>query len=737
MMKYLLTTVWFVTTFVLQAKDYHVSKSGDDSQLGTEEAPFLTIAKAAQMMNSGDRCVIHAGVYTETLKPTQDNLIFEAAADENVTISGFDAIDSWQLYKDNIYVTDLPMTLDDQNLVYYDGQGMILARWPNKTDFDHFNLEAPWVTGNNTSVYYDNIPDQDWDQGGHIWFLGKSRWTSWRTLITDYSTSHVAYETLPTSWSFGGSHNPAQGGELILMNTLAALDAPGEWYVDNTNNKAYFMAPDKTSLVDDTVYVRQRITGINLDNRQNITIDGIKVLGANVTLNGAKNCTLKNGEILWGNYSTGTLGSEGQRSFRVNIASVELSNQSTGNLIEHMNIQWGACSGIMLRGTDNTVTNCYIGNFDFIASYDAPIRLEGKNTVTYNEFFNTGRDLMNGGGMGAEVAYNNFHHSNLLNDDCGAIYLCCANYGNTRIHHNWIHDSESRNENYESYKAAGVYLDNTTKDVIVDHNVFWNLEWTGIQINWAGTNLLLYNNTLWAKNSVNSNAMGRWVNGYGLDNVQLFNNISNDAELTKDTLYNTSKGTNLLFQRNARPFQDIDKQDFTPLQSSGAINTGTMLLGYTDGFVGVKPDIGAYEVGAEYWVPGPDWEVDQSTEAIDCNGDAGGEAYFDRCGTCVGGNTGLDAETGLCSGEVLKVNDESKGILLYPNPSEGQFFFNQNCRGMACRLYSLTGQPVYTATIATNNALDVSFLPHGMYVLEVKNHGKNVMTTRIMIHKAI
>ncbi|MBU2912601.1 T9SS type A sorting domain-containing protein [Reichenbachiella agariperforans] len=736
-MKYLLAIGLLVAGFVLQARDFHVSKSGDDSQAGTEAEPFLTIGKAIQVMGAGDQCIIHAGIYTETIEPTKDNLSFTAAADEEVIISGFDAVDSWELYQGDIYVADLPTTLEDQNLIYYDGQGMILARWPNKTDFDHFNLEAPWTTGNSTSVSFDNIPDQNWDQGGHIWFLGKNRWTSWRRDITDYSSSFVAYETLPTSWSFGGSHSPAQGGEFILMNTLAALDAPGEWYVDNDSKKAYFMAPDKASLVDDTVYVRQRVTAIDLDNRQNITIDGIKILGANVTFNGAQNCILKNGEILWGNYSTGAVGSEGQRSFRVNKASVEFSNQSTGNLIEHMNIQWGACSGIMLRGIDNTVTNCYVGNFDFIASYDAPIRLEGKNTVTYNEFFNTGRDLMNGGGNGAEVAYNDFHHSNLLNDDCGAIYLCCNGYNNTRIHHNWIHDSESRNENYESYKATGVYLDNTTKDVIVDHNVFWDLEWSNIQINWAGTNLLLYNNTIWAGTGENSSAMARWVNGYGLDNVQLFNNLANDAELTKDTLYNTSKGTNLTLQRNANPFEDFSNQNFTPIVASGAINTGTVLDEYTDGYTGGKPDIGAYEVGAEYWVPGPDWEIDASVEAIDCNGDAGGEAYYDRCGTCAGGNTGVEPETGLCPGEVLEVNDESKGMIIYPNPSEGQFFFNQNFRGMTCRLFSLTGQPVYKGSIANSNGFDVSFLSDGLYLMEVKDRGKTIMTTRIMINKAI
>jgi hypothetical protein len=41
------------------------------------------------------------------------------------------------------------------------------------------------------------------------------------------------------------------------------------------------------------------------------------------------------------------------------------------------------------------------------------------------------------------------------------------------------------------------------------------------------------------------------------------------------------------------------------------IDAGTHLPGFTDGYRGTAPDIGAYEHGAEPWVPGIRWDPGQ------------------------------------------------------------------------------------------------------------------------------
>ena len=69
---------------------YHVSPSGDDTNPGTEVAPFKTIRKAASMLTAGITLIIHAGTYFEvvpiTASGTPDNYITIMAAGDGPVI---------------------------------------------------------------------------------------------------------------------------------------------------------------------------------------------------------------------------------------------------------------------------------------------------------------------------------------------------------------------------------------------------------------------------------------------------------------------------------------------------------------------------------------------------------------------------------------------------------------------------------------------------------------------------
>ena len=58
------------TVTTAMATDIHVATTGNDSNAGTEEAPLATIAKAIEMVQPGDRILIHEGTYypTERIK---------------------------------------------------------------------------------------------------------------------------------------------------------------------------------------------------------------------------------------------------------------------------------------------------------------------------------------------------------------------------------------------------------------------------------------------------------------------------------------------------------------------------------------------------------------------------------------------------------------------------------------------------------------------------------------------
>lgn len=80
-------------------RTYHVAQnhpSASDDNAGTEDAPWRTINHAAQVLQPGERVLIHAGIYREWVKPARGGtspsrmITYEAAPGEEVIITGND-----------------------------------------------------------------------------------------------------------------------------------------------------------------------------------------------------------------------------------------------------------------------------------------------------------------------------------------------------------------------------------------------------------------------------------------------------------------------------------------------------------------------------------------------------------------------------------------------------------------------------------------------------------------------
>lgn len=85
--------VWSITLVTAQAIEYHVAKTGDDSNPGSLASPWLTLSKAASTAATGDAVIVHAGSYNEKLAPANSGgsgtpIVFKAAAGELAVISG-------------------------------------------------------------------------------------------------------------------------------------------------------------------------------------------------------------------------------------------------------------------------------------------------------------------------------------------------------------------------------------------------------------------------------------------------------------------------------------------------------------------------------------------------------------------------------------------------------------------------------------------------------------------------
>jgi len=96
------------------ALEYHVSKTGNDSNSGSVSEPFLTISKAAKIAVAGDTITVHAGIYREWVNPAQggesdtNRIVYRAAPGEKVEIKGSEVITGWEELGEGIWKVVLP-----------------------------------------------------------------------------------------------------------------------------------------------------------------------------------------------------------------------------------------------------------------------------------------------------------------------------------------------------------------------------------------------------------------------------------------------------------------------------------------------------------------------------------------------------------------------------------------------------------------------------------------------------
>ncbi|MEM6319869.1 MAG: right-handed parallel beta-helix repeat-containing protein [Bacteroidota bacterium] len=588
-----------------QAKTYFVSKSGDDANDGTANQPFLTINQAAALAKAGDTILIGEGTYRETVKPAASGteghpILYKAQTDAEVIISGMEPLADWTVANVGQFQTKVDWTLGDGNMLMYDGQLCDLARWPNNEDHDPFTIDARSVgNSGDLTTFKATIPNNDWANGGTLWFLGNNRWTSWRQEVKAFNptTDEITFQG-PSGWE-GNAHNPKDGGEFILFGAKDALDFALEFYYDNNTQTIMLQTPDNQKPVDEQVEMKKRTLGFDLTSRKYTTLEGIEFYGCAIKIAGsATGNIIQDCKVFWGNHSI----AEGSAAI-VNEQSIEL--RGSNNLVERCEIAYGAHSGIWLAGTDNIVRNNIIHDFNYLASYAAPVMLRGgeRSLVTQNTIYNGGRDLVQFFSNNSELSYNNLYNSNMINDDCGPIYVCCGDFNNS-VHHNFIHSSDSRGS---KFKAAAVYLDNSTQHFTVHHNIIVDMEWTAFQINWDGWYLDIYNNTVWNVDKT----MGAWLpSDKFLKDVRVFNNLTNDREFV-----GTDIDKNLVVDTS--PFVDLANHDFRLKADSEAVDFGKMVDGIDLEMIGTAPDAGALEQGLPIFIPGATWIEPVFTTAIE------------------------------------------------------------------------------------------------------------------------
>lgn len=143
--KVLLLTLFLIFSFEIGAKEYHVTKNGNDKNPGSISVPLKSISAAARIAHAGDMITVHEGVYRERINPVNggtndlNRIIYQAAEGEKVVIKGSEEIKEWIKVEGSVWKVVIPNGFFGDYNPYAD---LLTGDWLNKKGIDHHTGEV-------------------------------------------------------------------------------------------------------------------------------------------------------------------------------------------------------------------------------------------------------------------------------------------------------------------------------------------------------------------------------------------------------------------------------------------------------------------------------------------------------------------------------------------------------------------------------------------------------------------
>ncbi|WP_413351902.1 SUMF1/EgtB/PvdO family nonheme iron enzyme [Prochlorococcus sp. MIT 1227] len=648
--------------------EYYVSNDGDDANLGTIDAPFETIQHAINQVKAGDVVNIRGGIYREKLllediHGTADNRItFKGYQGEDVLITGAKEITTpWEIHQGNIWKTKVDF---DVSQLFLDDKMLTAARWPNITkDWDQPDdssgyeptVDSYWDL--NTRAEVDPNLEQP---GEYINLEAKHSLTD-----LDFSVEGamlIPHKYLAPKFHLGGgkisSHNAgedhfeleesfelslrspfprvplkeldwsdedlwgANGIKYYLTAQLELLDSPREWFFDVESSELYAWLDDNKNPNDCNIQARTHDKGtydvnndiLEIKDSSYLNFDGITLHTGSFILEEVKDTSFENSRFL---YSTN------QGHMLKSGDSPSYSNFVKTNGIA--NLTWESCEFAYSYTPFLTLNK---GGSSFLIN-NSHFHNQARGSGVLNsrvEDFTMSRSTANSigyggisGPKGAIFHLNHVYDFHFDGDD-SAFQFPAGNSRGAILKYNWVHDVAGRNGIRFDGNPGGldgsahnnVIFDNRRglrikgdQHTILNNTSFNNSRYDlGVSFDkfygYDPEDSREYDDRIKGKRGVDPN--------HGNENSIVHNNAGNN-NLTIPVLNEDDKtGNSSRTDRGTYledELRDPSNFDFRPREHSVLIDAGTALAGYTDGYLGDLPDIGAYEYGAnDYWIPG-------------------------------------------------------------------------------------------------------------------------------------
>ncbi|CAL4158368.1 unnamed protein product [Meganyctiphanes norvegica] len=476
--------------------------NGDNMNTGLDEVnAFKTISYCIeQLLNPGDECLIRSGRYHEEIEMSG----FKGTEEKPFIIAGYkDECPIWDgtvpIYPDNWEYDELTgicsATIDqfidhDIFALLLDDDLLTSARWPNAlwSDKTIFNNSYWGKAGKESS--YGNIFDDGQaglaesgiDATGTMAILNIGSWMTYVKEVLDHErgTQNFTY-----NHDMGEVHWVNGHLQYYLEAGLELLDAPGEWYFDNTTKVLYVIMPDYQGCPDPHMSnLRGRTIdyGLTIWDSTGITISDIDFIAANIKAYSVNNpeshvdlITLDSLRFKFPSSSHRMLKSD-REPHQTRLTA--RNNHYKGKVTVY-NCTFEGSDGVPLihDGTGNVISNNLFVYNDWVGQ-DA-----GAGGVVHGlgseEIFSRNTFLYNGAtsglrpGIRATIEYNHIvgQCEGLIQNDGAGIHIQIPQSDGVRIYNNWVHDSPKYAIRYDSPGHGGSHMG---RNGYTGFNVQWN-----------------------------------------------------------------------------------------------------------------------------------------------------------------------------------------------------------------------------------------------------------------------
>ncbi|MDO5580998.1 MAG: right-handed parallel beta-helix repeat-containing protein [Planctomycetia bacterium] len=478
----------------LESKEIYVSPKGDDSGMGTKEAPVQTLERARNLARSARKAepdqpisiLLHPGIYMIT-KPVEFSQPDTGSKEAPLVIKGIvdpanpkakphlvggKVVPNWKKSsfngRNDVWEADLNSLAIKSKFhqIYLNGTRQIWARYPNYDPNLPYSGGWAYVDGVRPPMYTD-IPGERCDtvvlrkkdarkwsapSEGEVCIFPRYNWWNRIERIKNYDPES---RTITLARNMQYAARPED--RFAVFGMKEELDAPGEWYQDLQNGKLYFLPPEGTDMDQAVITVPLVPYSIRLLSVNYVKISGLEFSCAEegaVLINSCSDCAVEKSLIHDIGYFYGS-GVNIQGGFRCAVRGCDIWNVGGHGVGVY------AGNGVKMIKCEHIVDNCYIHHAGQFNRHGLGLMAGGTGyTFSHNLIHDVPRCGIFHGGVLHSIEYNRIRHCNLEMEDTGCTYTGGWSGGWSTIRYNHCTDSIGFNNHGKFFVFCwGIYLD--------------------------------------------------------------------------------------------------------------------------------------------------------------------------------------------------------------------------------------------------------------------------------------